>query len=216
MAIQLKDFHLVDLKPDTNIKAIGPNNCGKSFLLRNILHILQIKGCTLVQNKNTQYTYSHQNNQLSVFNIEKSNDYNIDEDGLIFMHATYVRDMVVHDGTYEFYNKEEFLNKYMFFVLRNNEILYKCEAEYSSSTYLQIYNKNPFCYDNVTKLMSNIKNKYSLYHKTDNELDHILKLKLDELYIIYSTIFCVKNNDIWLPPELNLEIIKLFCLSYLK
>ncbi len=217
--MQFEYFDLCDLKTNNNIRIVGPHNCGKTFLRSNILYIFRAKGCRIIGSNDMRITYTHPDNQFTLFNIEVINYYTTSIEGIIFMHATLVKKKLIDDGTYEFYNEEDFLDKYMFFVLHNNKILFKCKAEHSSSTYYQIYNRNPFCYNNVVKLTHNIKNKYSMFHETHAVFDHILQSKLKKLYMIYSTIFFVKNNenkDKWLPSELNIEIIKLFSLLCLK
>ncbi len=221
MAVQLKYFDLHNLNPGVNIKIIGPANCGKTYFQRNILHILQAKNCNIMKNNDTQNTYIHPANPFTVFRVEETNFRNNvnDKDNLIFMHTTYIKKLVVANNTYKYFAEENFTAPYGFFLLHDGKILYRCQAEYSSLEYYLDYNRNTFCYNNIMKLINNITNGYSMFHKTDTIFHHTLQQRLKELYVIYSTIFSVKNNgsdDMWLPTELNLEIINLLYLSYLK
>ncbi len=226
MDIQFERFDLCDLDIGINIAIIGLL-IDNSMLRRNMSHIFSTKlkdneFKTLVINENfgqiKRYNYIHKK-QLKEFNIitlypKKWKLINLNSYDVIFIHSLYkYKNAII--------NKCGFINDFIdysslddFFVIQKGTIKI-CAPEYTS-TYSEIYNKNPFCYNDIIKLSENINNSFSFYHAKDGCLHNELKTRLKELDIIYFTIFCFSNRKditVWLPTELNLEIMKLLYLS---
>jgi hypothetical protein len=204
-----QQYDLTELEPNVNIKIIGPPTpCGKTCLERNIMYILSAKNCTIEPYNGIGRFYISPNNQER-FSIIVTCNKSDNANDLIFIHADYFKDNFVGNV-----NEEDFSTPYTFFVLHKGTIK-KCIAE-NQFTYLDMYNKMPFCYDNITNLINIISNSYSIHHKMYGILYGKLQFRLKELDVIYCTIYCTRNsenNNIWLPNELNLEIIKLLFLN---
>ncbi len=215
--MQPEYFDLCELEPNLDIKIIGSAKSGKINLQNNILHILKTKNYKVVQpHKNYAFydcTYKDKLKKLRVALCSEDNGYGND---LVFFHADHAEDCVKFDK-YKIIEGTDFTNQDDFFVFQHKEFKFKCQAE-NNSTYSTTFDKNPFCYNTIKKLVYNISNKYSMFHSMYSHLHIKLQIRLRNLYIIYSAIFCMENNgndDIQLPSELNLEIINLFCLSCL-
>ncbi len=223
---KLEQFDLTKINPGANIVIIGPTTYGNDLLGRTISHILSVKmsnysgfhiyGSSNVLSKSVHFSYMH-NNQVQSFKITTlyetawaSIHYNPHD--LIFVHSLFM-------------HKEFIMKKYNitngiinnslphnFFVLETEKARV-CKAEINT-TYMEIYKENEFCHNNITKLMENIRFNYSLFHGSNGELYKTLRTRLKEFELIYYSIFCFNNKNIWIPNELNLEIINLFCLSY--
>ncbi len=230
---QLEYFDLHTIKRGYNYLIMGPNVCGKNILSKNIINMLSNRKCAIgnaqrQQNGiDTQYYYYNKSNKLKLFNIivydPYSAPFNYGELDIVFVHSQFIHKKIVIQ---RYFNNgytcndinyinimENYSSPYTFFVLQNFNIPTLCKAEHDD-TYLTTFNDKSFDYNNVKKLTNNILNNFSVYHKKNKELHLVLQSRLDQLNQIYNGIFCLNNNDVWIPSELNLEIIKLLFLLY--
>ncbi len=216
MATQPEYFDLCDLEHNFDIKIIGSHKSGKINLQNNILHILKAKNYKVVQ-PHTNYAFydcTH-NDKLKKLQVALCSEDNGYGDDLVFFHVDHAKSYITHFG-YKITEGIDFTNKDDFFVFQHKEFKFKCQAE-NNSTYSTIFDKNPFCYNTIAKLVYNISNKYSMFYSMYSGLHIKLQIRLKSLYKAYCTIFCmknIKNDSLQLPSELNSEIIKLFCLSF--
>ncbi len=211
MAIQIEQFDLCNLEPNINIKITGKSRNGESFLKGNIIHILDVKKHNTMQNNYT-------NGKLETYCIMLTDRGYDSKYDLLFINLNYERLKKEVKDKYKFTNEDGVIEPYTFIVFQDKQIKYLCNVE-NKLTYLKTFNKNPFCYNNIIKLVDKITNNYSMFHTINSDLYENLQIRLKELDIIYFTIFCVKNMNIfniWLPYELRLEIINLFGLSCLQ
>ncbi len=237
MIVQPKQFDLAGIEPNFNIVIItaqrpyhgyrtGYN--GDSALKRNILHILREKQYLINKSKfkyeSKYFKFIISDNTIWTKNGKELMDYG---NALFFVHSSHYSAEIIINQYYKSlkipinsptpYNLlKQYLPSNTFFVMRNGPIeLYIPEC---SDTYLKFYNEKPFCYNNVMKLTTNISKKFSMFHGKKSNLYEQLQTRLKELDVICCYICYMKNNDnnIWLPNELNLEIMKLFFLLYVK
>ncbi len=229
LTIKMKKAYLYDvIKPNIDIKIIGPSDCGKTKLTTNILAILNKK---YFIDAKLVYLGVHNNNRAiatihaytlynEIFHIvEYSSDYEpksiLEPPGHIsFIHSNLLNKQQLLKKYNNLLSDDEinYSSQYAFFVTSLAEPLQLCETEIETS-YLTKYNENPFCYNNVRNLIFNIKNNYSLYHNENGELYEKLHLRLKELEDKICNIkLCMKhgNDNLWLPSELNLVIINMF------
>ncbi len=231
------------VKPGYNYKIIGPKGSGKKTLRENIAHLLTMRKCKIDypyrmhSRYKLMYVYpiNDETNEFEIFNIElydsNSAPLHFEELDIIFVHSQYINKKKVAQDYYNkgYYkpghittNNINFVNgmdshslPYTFFVLQNHHSPPALRKIEHNTSYLTDFNNWSYNYSNITKLTNNILNRHSSYHEKNGELYKILQLKLKELYKIYCMIFCLKYHEIWLPCELNLEIMKLFFLMYL-
>ncbi len=225
MITQLERFDLCDLEPGFNIGIVGVACHDNAILKNTISHILEtkLKGLGIFKvfsdyKRIKRYTYTD-GNQLKEFEIAKlhpkrweSNNYDI-----IFVHSLFKHKIKVINKCNIISDMIEYSSLDDFFLVQNGTIKI-CSPEYRA-TYLINYNENPFSYNNVMTLNKNISNGFSVYFKINGFLYNSLQTRLKEIDIIYFAILCLKNNvdeNIWLPNELHLEIINLFCLLCLQ
>ncbi len=220
---ELKCFNLNDISIPNKFLIFGNN--GNNYQLMSIIkHVLNNTDCI------TSYVNIHENmcikycskkyaktSYVIVYDTIDCHPETFDPLDTIFINSQYI-------------NKESIMKKFFgknyvnnlinyscpetFFVLQNKNIpkIYKVE---NHLTYSIEYGANPYYYNNIIKLKNIILNNYSVYHKI-NDLLHIkIEFRLKQLNKIYFSIFCVRNNKLWLPNELNLEIIKLLFLLHL-
>ncbi len=224
-------YNLRAIEPGSNILIIGPKNCGKSVLQENILHILKTKNYVVENSHEPEYAHVLNNKSYHTYKYKKNkfrsvviynNDYApswYNNSDYVFVHSTYIYKKEVARTYFNCNSIDNIINyssPHTFFIL-HYKTLALCNAEHDS-TYLTNFNRMPFCYDNITKLNTNILRNFSVYHKTNGNVHTKLQTRLKELDVAYCIIFCVKNNvneNTWLPTELNLEIIKLLYLSCL-
>ncbi len=183
MAIQLEQFDLCDLEPNINIKITGPSKCGKTQLEQNILHILRAKNCNVTKIHDTTNNYTFNNyrpeNQSDSFSVAVINRIYHHESGLVFSNLDYKNLKKEIKDKYKF-TTEDCMNPYTFIVTFDGQIKYICIAE-NNLTYSTIFNNNPFCRNNINKLITKIANNYSMFHKINGELHTKLQLRLKEL-----------------------------------
>ncbi len=216
MATQLQQFDLCSLEPNINTRFVGP---GKTPLKQNISHILLAKNCCVVDldEERTSYIYREKGgiktaNMMYILNSTDS------EMNFTFMHVNNVKKLLTDNGNIELFNEMDFSDPNTFFLIQNGKIKSKCKAE-QKSTYSEIYEKNPFRYNNIKKITERITNNYSVFHKNGSDLHKTLQTRLKDLDKIYYAIWSMKiveqKDDTWLPKDLNINITILLCLSYL-
>ncbi len=235
MTVLPKQFDLPAIKPNFNIVIIGHDNCcGEVALKRNILYVLREKKYLNTNDLSIKYEskrfkfITHDN----IIWTKYGNQIMKYDHALFFVHSNYNSAEIIINQYYNSLKIPTNLNqKYKplnnplpydvlkqysayntFFVMQNGPIeLYTPEYK---NTYLDFYNEKPFCYNNVMKLTTNILNRYSMFHNKTSYLCGQMQTRLKELDVMCCYICCMKNNenDIWLPNELNLEIMKLFFL----
>ncbi len=207
----LEEFDLYNLCPNFNIKIYGHENTTTIFLEQYILNILKAINCNVVKINDVQhnYKYSNRSELFTVIVIDNLNDINYND--LVFIHGRYIQGRF-HPDAYKFII-DDFKCPHTFFVLKNRRILFKYKIK-NNLIYLKNFNDKPFCYNNVNNLMKDIKGKYYVHHIINSRLYEILELRVKELNIICCYICCMQKNEnnIWLPNELNSEIINLICL----
>jgi len=226
MDIQLKQFDLTQIEPKFNFIIIGHNGCGKLALNRHILYILRMKKSVVKQSnfsiKSVELLHEYTNNSekfhVAVYNTNEGPSEIISSD-ILFVHSRYAHKEFAIKHYYKYLhntNNYDFLKKYeapnTFFVIQNGIVqIYKPEYDV---TYLEMYNEKPFCRDNVTKLITNISNRFSMYHNKTSDLYQNLQIRLRELDAIHYMLLCMNNSEnMWLPNDLKIVIVKLFFLT---
>ncbi len=234
MTLQPKQFDLAGIEPNFNIVIIGHNNCcGKSALERNILYMLREKKYLI-----DKLTFKYESKRFKFFTHDDiiwtkyGNQIMKYDHALFFVHSNYHNAEIIINQYYNSLKIPTNLNQNYkplnnpisynvlkqyptyntFYVMQNGPIeLYVPEYK---ETYPIFYNEKPFCYNNVLKLTNNILNRYSMFHNKTSDLYKQLQMRLKDLDILCCYICCMKNNEnnIWIPNELNLEIIHLFFL----
>ncbi len=229
----LGQYDLTTMNPGINIIIIGSNITKSEMMGQTISQILMAK--MNVYNEYDMYEsqnfcskikryYSKNKNQFKEFKITILlldlqgilKKLNYDNYNLAFVQSKFKRKKYMMEKYNIANDMINYSSEDEFFVMQKGK-LQICKPE-SYSMYFETYQKNPFCYSNIIKLKENITNDYSIFHKNNSTLYKLLQTKLEKLYVIYSTIYCMKNIEdinIWLPQELNLEIINLLCLSCL-
>jgi len=251
----LQELKLHNINPGYNFKIIGTNIMSATKLKNNILHTLRLKKClphisifSTLESIVSRHDYYYKGKEYSViqysFNIMSLK---FDCSDLVFLDSCYSKKQLTlnryhYDITgpttkYHPYNYSspllpsiEYSKSGIFFAIYH-KIIQICEPEYELD-YVNTFNKNPFKYNNVTKLVKYISNGYSMYHDANIAPDNIIAKyienifgktkntilyddlveKLKELKRIYCSIFCLKNYSLLLPNELHREIIKLLFL----
>jgi hypothetical protein len=229
MDVELEYIDLTEIEQKGNFIIVGHNCCGKSALNKHILYMLRVKKCKVTKSNvhiNSVELLNEYVNNFGKFHVavyyNDKGPLEIDSSDLLFVHSRFfckefvikhyyksLNDKTNYSKSYDFLKKYEAANT--FFVMQNGMIkLYKPEYD---NTYLEMYNAKPYCRDNITKLMLNISNRFSMYHNKTSDLYKNLQIRSRELDVLYCTILCINNSvDMWLPYDLKLEIIKLFFL----
>ncbi len=220
---KIERFDLTKIEPNFNILIIGPDDNVNSILEQNISNII-ISKISNYNNFNickihgaighTKHYSFYYENQLKEFNHTKAYKSSwtitsLEKYDLIFVnlfspHANYIINNFNVNHIYS-------ASQSTFYAVQNKIIIQMCDAG-PDTTYQELYNKNPYCRNNITTLLKNIINNYSMVHDTTGDLYKTLFFRLKALNVIYPTMMSMTNSDIWLPGELNLEIIKLLCL----
>ena len=210
---------LCDLEPKYNIAILGPKSDEKIELHDNILHIFGKKNCNIGKKirRNTQlrsyhkYTNNVDNFVIGTYHETWGKRFNPDNYDLVIIYSVWNFKNELSEILNNFIMPTDYLTfaeEGTFFVIGQNTQPKICRGE---KTYLKCFEKNTLDYGDILKSVNNIANGFSMYHDTDSQIYKQLLSKLKKMYFI---IFSLnnKNDELWLPAELHLEIIKLLFL----
>ncbi len=219
---QLEYFNLNSISLPYNFLIFGANSINYS-LMSIIKHVLNSNDCitnyvNINQNMCVEYFSEEHRRNGRIIIYDKLEDHPEYFDSLdtIFIHSQYINKESVMKkflGNHPINNLANYSCSDTFFVLKSKSIFKVYKIEHCLG-YLKTFGDKPYDYNNITKLTNNILNNFSVYYKINGELHLILQSRLDQLNQIYNGILCLKNNSVWIPYELNLEIIKLLFLLY--
>ncbi len=224
----LQEFDLTKIEPCINIIIVGDNMLRKEMMEQTILQILRTKmnnngfGYKMYESHNTTvktkryYTGKDTSIRFRITILIGNEWFAIDYSNydLVFVHSQFENKNLIMDKYNILNDIINYSSEDDFFVIQKENIQI-CKPE-TYRTYFELHDKNPFCYNNILKLKENIIYGYSVFHIIDGSLHKKLQLRLKDLDIIHFIVFCVENNEnnnVWLPKEINLEIINLICLS---
>jgi len=210
-------FVQVDILNYSNILIISTQ--GHDSLIDNIEKIFSAKACWKYKWYDKSYV-SKNKVKYHIFEMNKA-IWSRNADTLTFFCGNFkdtkimkFYDRYIDNKLYQFDKiRDIFCNKKIVVADGDGKIFYYEIEKYDM--YLDIYRKNRFSYNNVTKLISEIKNKNSLYHF---EYGYLYSCLLPRLYFINKCHFIamiLTNESINLPIEMRCEVLyKMIQLEY--